>query len=134
MVYNIVHIHNGFINVSSEIGRGSIFSLYIPVDESMIIKESTLQPEFKKGRGKILIIDDEESICQISSEILEYCGYEVTAECDPELAVKRYSENQDSFACIILDLNMPKKNGFEVLQQIKTEYPDVKVIYYQKYK
>lgn len=109
MVYNIVHIHNGFINVSSEIGRGSIFSLYIPVDESMIIKESTLQPEFKKGRGKILIIDDEESICQISSEILEYCGYEVTAECDPELAVKRYSENQDSFACIILDLNMPKK-------------------------
>jgi len=128
MVYNIVHIHNGFINVASELGEGSLFSLFIPVDESTSITNSRLQYDFKTGKGKILVIDDEESICDISREILEYCGYEVTVECDPELAVKRYSESERGFDCIILDLNMPKKNGFEVLQQFKTEYPGVKII------
>jgi len=128
MVYNIVRIHNGFINVSSEIGKGSLFSLYIPLDESSAIKNSRMQYEFKPGKGKILVIDDEESICDISREILEYCGYVVTVECDPELAVKRYSESAEEFDCIILDLNMPKKNGFEILRQFKTEYPGVKII------
>jgi signal transduction histidine kinase/CheY-like chemotaxis protein len=128
MVYNIIHNHNGFINVSSDIGQGSLFSLYLPADKSGAIKQNKLQPDFKSGKGKILVIDDEESICDISKEILEYCGYEVTVEINPEAAVKRYSENEGGFACIILDLNMPKKNGFEVLRHIKADYPDAKVI------
>lgn len=128
MVYNIVHIHNGFINVDSEPGKGSSFSLYIPVDESGTLQKNELQYDLKTASGRILVVDDEKSICDTSRELLEYCGYEVTVECNPELAVKIYRENEGGFDCVILDLNMPKKNGFEVLLQLKAEFPDAKIL------
>jgi CheY-like chemotaxis protein len=128
MVYNITHMHNGFINVDSEPGRGSSFSLFIPVDESGAVQREELQCHLKAGSGRILVIDDEESICETSRELLDYCGYEVTVECNPELALKRYSEAKIAFDCVILDLNMPKKNGFEVLLHLKAEFPDSKII------
>lgn len=128
MVYNITHSHKGFVNVDSAPGRGSSFTLYLPADESPALQKNVQRSDLKAGSGRILIVDDEQSICDTSRELLEYCGYEVTVELDPELAVKRYSEISGGFDCVILDLNMPKKNGFEVLGHLRAEFPDAKII------
>ncbi len=128
MAYNTVHLHNGFIDVTSEPGKGSVFSIYLPANTDGDLKKSELHGEIIPGEGKIFIVDDEESICTTSKELLEYCGYEVVTECNPELAVQRFDELNGDFNCMLLDLNMPKIDGFEILKTIKQKYPDIKIL------
>ncbi len=129
MVYNIVKMHNGFINVYSEEGVGSTFQVYLPVLSRQVDVEALDVPEASlyHGEGTILVVDDEEHVRLISENILRECGYEVITAENGREALQILEDNPD-ISLVLLDLSMPIMSGKEAFTRIKEIYPEMKVI------
>jgi len=126
-VYGIVKSYDGFIKVYSEVGKGTKFSIYLPVYKEETKVETDLKVEVKKT-GTLLLIDDEEEIRFAGKELLETEGFKVYTAGDGFEGVNIYKEHKDEIDLVILDLNMPKMSGKETLAQLLLINPNVKVI------
>lgn len=129
MVYNIVHQHEGFINIYSEIGMGTTFDVYIPVlhgAELAVADEKHF--ELPQGRGTILVVDDEEIMPQAASTIIIKCGYDVVLASDGLQAIQIFKQQHAEIKGVLMDLVMPKKSGEQVYLEMKEIDPGVKVI------
>jgi len=127
--YSIIKQHNGFIKVSSELTKGSKFSIFLPYGIEVFQnfdneKSKTLVP----GHGTILVIDDEEFILKIASGILSQCGYKTITAKRPEEGIEIYREQHDSISAVLLDLSMPGKSGFEVYKKLEEINPNVRAL------
>ena len=113
-VYSIINSHDGHIKVESKVGVGTTFHIYIPASENLPPAE-TLQIETPKGgSGKILVMDDEEVIREVASEILGHLGYSVVVCCDGIETIEEYQkakEKGEPFAAVIMDLTVPGGMG-----------------------
>ncbi len=131
-VFTTVKQHGGIIDVYSEVGRGTTFRIYIPVKEEedeKICRESQEDDlSLQKGKGSILIIDDEDSIRNISREMLKECGYDVYTAEDGISGLDLFREKSGEIILVIIDMIMPKRSGLEVLKDIKGINSCVKVI------
>lgn len=136
MAYGIVKKHDGYINVYSEPGKGTIFKIYLPR------VQATAQPaktETKKaaaprgGRETILVCEDEDALRRLSTKVLSHYGYHVIEAVDGQDALDKFSEHKDKIKLVILDAIMPKKNGKEACQEMKTVRPDLKTIFASGY-
>jgi CheY-like chemotaxis protein len=128
MVYGIVKGHKGFINVYSEEGKGTTFTIYLPATEKEAILEEKPSAEILKGEETILLVDDEEEILNSMKEIMKFLGYHLlTAGSGPE-ALRIYEENKDGIDLVILDMIMPGMGGGETFDRLKAINPDIKVI------
>jgi PAS domain S-box-containing protein len=130
--YGIIKNHKGFIDVYSEPGQGTTFTIYLPalVAGSHAERDEKAHDasELKPGQGKILLVDDEMMILEVGREMLKAVGYEViSANCGRE-ACRIYSQQKDEIAAVILDMIMPEMDGGAVFEQLKTMNPDVKVL------
>jgi len=130
MVYNIVTQHQGFIDVYSEPGSGSTFTVYIPalVETASGGARGKMPEAIEHGTGRILVIDDETAILRIARGMLEQCGYEVITATNGKDGVMAYDEEADVISAVILDLSMPGISGHEVLRQLREINPSVKVL------
>ncbi|RPH51772.1 MAG: PAS domain S-box protein [Desulfobacteraceae bacterium] len=127
--YGIVKNHGGFINVYSEIGRGTTFNIYLPVSEKKEINEE-IQPveNIIKGSGMILFVDDEEMIISLGKEILKKLGYNVLLANGGREAIEVYEKNRETIDLVILDMIMPDLSGNDVFEKMKEINPDVRVL------
>ncbi len=127
--YSIVKKHKGYINAESQEGRGATFHIFLPASDG--IKEMTGRAEIVRTarEGRILIMDDEEYILQVSRKILEYMGYVVESASDGAEAVEMYRTAQaggSGFDAVIMDLTVPGgMGGFEALKKLKELDPGV---------
>lgn len=129
MAYDIVHMHNGFINVSSEKGRGSIFKVHLPVYYKVNgVSVSQDKDLFVKGSGLILVVDDEEIMRNLAKSILSECGYDIITAENGEEAVAMYRMHHKNIALVLLDMGMPKKNGKDAFLEMKKINSDIKAI------
>ncbi len=128
MSYNIVRQHGGFIDVSSEPGKGSNFSIYIPVAETKTADLVKSDVGISGGSGLILVIDDEKSMCEMASSMLKIFGYDVIAADDSEKGLEIFKENNISISAVLLDMIMPKKTGGELFKIFKEINPAVPVV------
>ncbi|MCP4632161.1 MAG: response regulator, partial [candidate division Zixibacteria bacterium] len=130
--YSIIKNHQGCIFVTSKKGRGTKFTIYLPMTK--VVKEETVSEKLSdfKGDGRILVIDDEEAIRLLLKRILTMSGYEVeTVSCSEEgFALYREGIIKDNrFSAVIIDLTLPgDESGDKVLKRIKSVDPDVKAI------
>jgi len=131
--YSIIEKHHGYIQVESEAGTGTTFSVYLPASESSLLiekKESEYFPAGKKGR--ILIMDDEEILRNFVVRMLKKAGYEVSAASDGVEAFELYEQAEKSgeaFDVVIMDLTIPGgAGGKETIQRLLEIYPDSKAI------
>lgn len=136
IVYGIISQHKGFINVYSEVGIGTTFKIYLPLDKTHA--ETRIQDVHQhtldlKGSGVILLADDEEMVRDICASVLQAAGYEVLAAKDGEEAVKLFDANANRIDLLLLDVLMPKKNGKIVYEEIKLKRPDIKAIFLSGY-
>jgi len=132
IVYSIIQKHDGFIDVKSEIGVGTTFSIFLPASyKNDTIESSDLQNKHK-GSGKVLIMDDEIFIRNIFKEIMIEMGYIVFEASNGQEAIEKIDElmkESEPLKLIFLDLTIPGgMGGKEVISKIQPKYPDIKFI------
>ncbi|MFP4398176.1 MAG: response regulator [Desulfonatronovibrio sp.] len=131
-VYGIAKAHGGFIDCSSEVGKGTAFRVYLPVLEQEQERETTAdqqsETEPQGGNETILVVDDEIEILELTQEILEEFGYTVINADSGEKAIEKYRKYQQKIDLILMDLNMPGMGGHKCLQELLKIDPSVNVI------
>ncbi len=130
--YSIIKKHNGYIDVNSEPGKGTTFRIYLPASNKNLPHRMLQNSSIKTGSAKILIMDDEELVRSICSEILKSLGYHVETASHGDEAVSMFKNSLDSgerFNLVIMDLTIPGGiGGKEALQRIKEIDPDIRSI------
>ncbi|MGJ3253106.1 MAG: hybrid sensor histidine kinase/response regulator [Elainellaceae cyanobacterium] len=125
----IVTDHGGFMNVSSEVGKGTQIEVFLPTHEAHRKLNRVEPSELPRGNGElILIVDDETNICEATATTLEDYGYEAIAIHHSSEAVDLYQERQHDICAVLVDLVMPKMNGDQIIQSLQDVDPQVKVI------
>ncbi len=129
MAYNIINQHNGFIEVISEEKVGTTFNLFFPIHkkENSMNKKTAIE-DIKHGHGHILLIDDDDVLRNITSNILTECGYTVISMSCPIEGLKAFDQENNFFDLVIVDLIMPKLSGNDVVERIKKNNPKQKII------
>lgn len=130
--YSIIKNHYGSITVESSTDTGTVFFIHLPSSGRDISEALPDKPVSVMGRGRVLVMDDEKSVCHVVSEILKKHGYSVEIELDGELAVDHYrkamKENRP-FDVVITDITVPGGlGGVETAKQIHQINPDAKII------
>jgi len=121
--------HHGGIEVETELGLGTTFKLYFKiVKESDSSKEKDLKPRLPKGRGNLLIVDDEVELREIFKEMLSDVGYNVITVEDGMEAISYFKDHYKEIDLVVVDMNLPKITGKECFHHLKRLEPDVKVI------
>ena len=116
--YGIITRHRGTISVESQEGKGTTFAVKIPIKKVEEIKEGEVQSLQEKGRkSNILIIEDEEDVRILLSDILTSNGHKVTVASDGKEGIKIFKKG--NFDMIFTDLGMPGMSGWEVASSIK---------------
>ncbi len=134
MVYGIIKQHDGYINVYSEVGKGTTFKIYLPtVKVEMKKEENVAVASITGGTETILLAEDEKDVRDLIKQVLEEFGYEVIEAKDGEEAVKKFMEYKNRIQLLLLDVIMPKMNGREVYERMKKIKPDVKTLFASGY-
>ncbi len=135
-VYGIIKQHRGWIEVASQPGRGTAFSIYLPVASEQAAKSTQPMPSAPVSGGKetILFVEDETDIRRLVRVILERYGYRVLeAETGVE-ALKVWKEHKDSIQLLLTDMVMPEGvSGKDLANQLRAENPKLKVIFSSGY-
>ena len=126
----IVKSHGGFINVYSELHKGSQFALYLPAMEMPgELGRETAQTDLPLGHGElVLIVDDEESIREITRGTLETFGYKVITAADGTEALAVYADKKNEIAVVLTDMVMPFMDGPSTIRALQRMNPDVRII------
>jgi PAS domain S-box-containing protein len=126
--YGIIKNHDGIINVYSEKGKGSTFTIYLPASVKARSKETTPRENLTKGNENILLVDDEEMILDIGKKMIEALGYKVVTAHSGKQAVSLYKQHPEGFDLVVLDMIMPEISGSETFILLKEINPLVKVL------
>ena len=130
--YSIVRNHNGYILVDSVPGKGTTFQIYLPATKKDIIEVCIEEKVVRHGKGRVLVMDDEEMILKIAKELLQLMGYEVTTAQNGEETIGFYRQAMElkkPFDAVVLDLAIPGgMGGKEVMQELIAIDPHVKAI------
>jgi two-component system, cell cycle sensor histidine kinase and response regulator CckA len=135
IVYGIVKQSSGYITCDSETGRGTTFTIYLPstpaeTDKPLVSASGKTAP---KGTETILFVDDEPSVRNIASMMLETAGYLVMEASGGEEALSVASARRITVALLITDVVMPRMGGSELARRLQESYPKLKVLYVSGY-
>lgn len=129
-VYGIVRQLEGFINVYSEPGQGTVFRIYLPLVSCTSIAEETIPDDLTpfKGTETILLAEDNQHVREIAEAVLTEAGYKVFSARDGEEALCIFFDFRDSIDLLVLDGIMPEKNGVEVFRKALEIRQNIKAI------
>jgi len=133
VVYGIVKQHGGFITVESKTGEGTVFKVYFAaVDDKKRRDASRIEPVLG-GTEQILIVEDDATLREISSEMLSMLGYRVILASDGEEAIRIFREKVNEIDLVIIDMVMPRLSGKETYTLIKSLQPSIQALFVTGY-
>jgi PAS domain S-box-containing protein len=130
VTHSIIEGHKGFINVYSEVGKGSTFNVYFPAAEKDEIQKATvIKPELPAGQGEtILVVDDESSILDITRDTLLMYSYNVLTATDGAEAIAIYAQHKDKVDVVISDIMMPNLDGITATRAMRRMNQSLNII------
>jgi CheY-like chemotaxis protein len=133
--YGIVKRHDGFINVYSEPGQGTVFKIYLPLSEEAAAPagEREAAAPVQGGNETVLVVEDDAALRELTRMVLESFGYTVISAEDGEDATTKFMENKDRISLVLLDMILPKKNGKEVSAAIRKVSPRINILFTSGY-
>jgi two-component system cell cycle sensor histidine kinase/response regulator CckA len=130
--YSVIRKHDGLMTVESEIGVGSTFTFYLPATPDAIAAEQWDEEKSLRGRGTILVMDDDVMILDLAGELLATLGYEAAFAKNGEEAVAMYKDalsDKRPFDAVVMDLTIPGGiGGKETMERLLEIDPDAKAI------
>ncbi len=158
IVYGIVNQHQGCIDLDTEFAKGTTFSIYLPIAAALECRpepDISLQPTIPKPAGHpvaaapqpnpekafpypsgsemLLVAEDNDTVRTLTKNLLQENGYTVIEASDGEDAIRKFMEHADEIRLLLLDVRMPKKNGWQVYDTIRKIRPDVRIIFMSGY-
>ena len=129
-VYGIVKGHGGHINVYSEKGRGTTFTIYLPASAQQEVEADirTAPDTVQKGQETVLLVDDEAMIIDVGRGLLDELGYTVMTAGSGAEALEVYRQNSGRINLVVMDMIMPGLGGGETFDRLKRIDPNVKVL------
>jgi two-component system, cell cycle sensor histidine kinase and response regulator CckA len=129
MVRQTVLELEGWLDVSSSLGQGTSFRVHLPLlDEGLRPQSAGAAEALTQGKGRVLLVDDDEVVRQTTGEMLQALGYEVRTAGDGIAALERYSDDPNGWDLVLLDLMMPRMDGLETLRRIVQLRPEQRVL------
>jgi len=128
IIHGIVKSCGGEIIVESEVGKGTVFTIYLPVIKARSESHPYEKDTLLFGNERVLFVDDEDSITRMESRILEQLGYSVTTRTSSLEALELFRAKPDDFDLVITDMTMPNMNGDKLAAQLVAIRPDIPVI------
>jgi len=127
-VMGIVKSHGGFVNVSSKLGQGTEFQVYLPALKQKPAP-TVEDPEIPRGHGEvILVVDDEAAIRQITQTSLEAYAYQVLTASDGIEALALYAQHKEEIQLVLIDMMMPVMDGLTTIRTLRKIQPQVKMV------
>jgi signal transduction histidine kinase len=135
VAYGIIEQHDGYITVQSDHGKGTTFSIYLPIINTQINEESLAGQEVSAigGTETILLAEDDEAVRVMTKKLLTEFGYTVIDAVDGTDAVGRFAANSQRIDLLLFDLIMPNMNGKEAFDEIREIRTDIKVLFCSGY-
>ncbi len=134
IVYGIVQQNGGFIDVNSEPGKGTRFSIYLPRTlEIRQLKEEMGAEKVSQGSETLLLVEDEGAILQLAKTILKRLGYTVLASGTPVEAMSIAERYENPIHLLVTDVIMPEMSGGQLKERVKKHFPDIKVLFMSGY-
>ena len=129
-VISIVKSHGGFLDLQTEVGKGTTFNVYLPAADSTVAPVSavTFDPDlFGKGET-VLVVDDEPAVLELTKNILVHYGYKVVTAIHGADAVALYSQYKEKIKVIVMDIMMPVMDGTAAIRALKAQQPALQFI------
>jgi len=127
VVYGIVKTYGGGISVESEIGKGTVFQVFLPVTTNMLQKEESETGSLPKGNEHILLVDDEKELIEIGEKILKSLGYTVSKGGNAVEALDLFRKDPLSYDLLITDMTMPGMTGLALAGEIRGIRPSMPI-------
>jgi len=132
VAYSIIQKHSGYIFVESKLGEGTTFTIYLPAITGETLENSGPEAKILRGSGRILVMDDEELICEVAVAMISSLGYEVHSAHNGETAIEKYRlarETGQPFDLVIMDLTIiGGMGGKEAIAELRKIDPQVKAL------
>lgn len=134
-VYGVVKQNNGFVNVYSEPGQGTTFTIYLPryVGGGIQLQTEKIEEPAMGGQETILLVEDDPGILQMAAMMLEGMGYTVLAANSPDKAIRLAKEHTGEIRLLMTDVIMPEMNGRDLATNLVSIYPRLKSLFMSGY-
>jgi len=132
-VFGIIRNHGGWIKADSELGRGTLVTVFLPAADDAPLQKKKDEASVAPGSETILLVEDEDIVVDISRKMLIRLGYQTRVAQNGDEAIKISNKPGESFDLVLLDMKLPDVDGREIFFAIKKARPETKVIIFSGY-
>ena len=129
-VLGIIKAHNGALQLTSQVGCGTTFTVYLPVQSSKTVGDLpplvSLMPW--QGDGTVLLVEDEPQVSIVAKTLLQALGFTVLLAENGQIALEMYQKNAEYITLVLTDIGMPVMDGYQLIHKLKTLNPELPII------